>query len=164
MPRNIETVPIKLPDGETWTVKKRLSRGDRRHIDRRVFEDQIALMSNLGAAGISLEQITSTLGSVLGINVKNADAEAEEHTNGSAPAKTVEEVKEELAEEWTAEKADATIERCTVSWSYDDPVTPETIADTDEDIYDFLVEAVKKLYQPRPAEVTENLESVSATP
>lgn len=167
MPRVVETVDINLPGNHVWTVKKHLSRGDRKYIDRMVFTDQIKLMSELGAAGISLEQITGSLGSILGINVKNANAanEGDEgNTNGTgAPEKTIEDVKKELEEEWTTAKADATIERCTVRWSYDEELSPEAIADTEEHIFDVVVEACKKLYSPRSEEETENLEEASLT-
>ncbi len=168
MARTVETEDIKLPDGQTWTVKKHLRRGDRRHIDRRVFHDQMRLMGEMGEAGISLEQVTGSLGAILGINVKNADAvteSAEEGSNGAGPApgKTLAEVREEAEDEWSEEKVDATIERATVSWTYEWPVTVEAISETEEHIYEVVSEAVQKLYTARPVPVTENLEKASPT-
>jgi len=167
MTKTIETEDIKLPDGHVWTVKRYLSRGDRRHIDRRVFHDQMRLMGEMGEAGISLDQITGSLGAILGINVKNADAvteNAEEGSNGATPTgKTLTEVREEVEDEWSEEKVDATIERATVSWTYEGPVTVEAITETEEYIYDVVAEAVKGLYQSRPVAVTENLEQASPT-
>lgn len=167
MPKTIETRDIKLPDGHTWTVKRYLSRGDRRHIDRRVFHDQMRLMGEMEEAGISLDQITGSLGAILGIDVKNADAATEnagEGSNGASPSgKTLAEVREEAEDEWSEEKVDATIERATVSWTYEEPVTVEAIAGMEEHIYDVVAEAVKGMYKARPVAVTENLGQASPT-
>lgn len=111
---------IELPSGGWWEVKDKLSHGDHRWIAERAQEDALGLVGRIEKVGLDLERLRSMWGSG--------------GSNGAGTTAT------SPAEE------DALLEKATVSWSFPEPVTRESILAREEKDVAFVLNGLRAFY------------------
>ena len=113
----METEIVQLPSGGSWTIKNRLTRGDRRRIDQHVQDLALSQMDHIKKLGMEPEELRRLAGDTPSVRTANPDED------------------------------DMMLLVGTVSWSFPESISLESVQARDEPDCDLVLSVMRELYQ-----------------
>ena len=114
----MERIRVALSSDNWWDIKSELTRGDKRHVDREVEGSAFQTLGRIEEAGLTMEKLQE-------ISAK---------TETSA------------ARNWGTEEEEAYLIRCSVAWSFGEPITAEEIANRSNKDVERVLAKMRELY------------------
>ena len=114
----MESIRVALTSGNWWDIKSELTRGDKRHVDREVEGSAFQTLSRIEGAGLTVEKL------------QELSAKTDTATKRN----------------WGTEEEEAYLIRCSVAWSFEEPITSETIGDRSNKDVERVLEKMRELY------------------
>ena len=114
----MESIRVALTSGNWWDIKSELTRGDKRHVDREVESSAFQTLGRIEGAGLTMEKLQ----------------EISSNTESSA------------TRNWGTEEEEAYLIRCSVAWSFEEQITPETIGERSNKDVERVLAKMRELY------------------
>jgi hypothetical protein len=114
----MESIRVALSSDNWWDIKSELTRGDKRHVDREVESSAFQTLSRIEESGLTIEKIQEMSSS------RNSSDQRS----------------------WGSEEEEAYLLRCSVSWSFPDPVNAETIGERSNKDVERVLAKMRELY------------------
>ena len=115
----MESIRVELPSGGWWDIKAELTRADRRFIDREVETMAFDTMSRLEQSGMSMDKLQ---------DITSAAASSEGQ------------------KKWGAEEEEAYLQRCSVTWSWSEEISSDSIGERNNKDVDAVIAKMRELY------------------
>ena len=115
----MESIRVALSSDNWWDIKSELTRGDKRHVDREVEGSAFQTLSRIEESGLTVDKIQE-MSSAKG---NSSDQRA-----------------------WGTEEEEAYLIRCSVSWSFPEPISAETIGDRSNKDVERVLAKMRELY------------------
>jgi hypothetical protein len=114
----MESIRVALSSDNWWDIKSELTRGDKRHVDREVESSAFQTLSRIEESGLTVEKIQEM----------------------SSPRNSSDQ------RAWGSEEEEAYLLRCSVSWSFSEPINAETIGERSNKDVDHVLAKMRELY------------------